>query len=44
MRLHQLRKLLSLPWQRPGWHVPGPWPAGTAPEVLFAICTAPEVR
>jgi ubiquinone/menaquinone biosynthesis C-methylase UbiE len=42
VRLHQFRKLLGLPWERPARHHPGPWPDGSEPEVLLAICEAPE--
>ena len=42
VRLHQLRKLLGMPLERASWHYPFPLPAAREPEVLIAVCTAPE--
>jgi SAM-dependent methyltransferase len=38
-RMHQLRKLLAIPWERREKHFPKIAPADGVPEVLIAICT-----
>jgi hypothetical protein len=38
-RLHQLRKLIGIPWENPKRHFPKPSPADGIPEVLIAVCT-----
>jgi len=38
VRLHQIRKVLSVPFDSAGAHWPGPPVPGTQPEVLIAIC------
>jgi len=39
VRLHQLRKVAGIPFERPSRHEPRPWlPAMGSPEVLLAVC------
>lgn len=39
-RVHQLRKLLGIPWENPKRHFPKAAPADGIPEVLIAVCNA----
>jgi len=40
VRLHQLRKLLGIPFDRADKHFPSPIPANRRPEILIAVCVA----
>ena len=42
VRLHQVRKVLGIPWEKPECHHPTPWSAGSEPESLIAICESPH--
>jgi SAM-dependent methyltransferase len=39
VKVHQLRKVLSLPWEKAERHWPHPLSPGKEPEILLAICT-----
>jgi SAM-dependent methyltransferase len=38
VKLHQVRKLLGIPWEKPARHVPARMPSGRVPEILIAVC------
>jgi SAM-dependent methyltransferase len=41
VRVHQLRKVAGIPWERSGRHEPRPWSSQLGlPEVLLAVCRA----
>ncbi|MFQ5789203.1 MAG: class I SAM-dependent methyltransferase, partial [Acidobacteriota bacterium] len=41
IRLHQIRNILGIPWEKPEKHFPARLPFGGEPEVLIAVCSAP---
>ena len=40
VRLHQMRKCVGIPWERPQRHIPNLIAPTAEPEVLIAVCTA----
>ena len=40
VRLHQLRNIIGLPWERESRHQPRPIDGVGVPEVVIAVCTS----